>query len=42
MRIAIEDLKLDQLTLIYPGEAEIMLEEKITIQGLTPFTTRET
>lgn len=35
MHIAIEDLKLDQLLLIYPGQRDIQLTSRITAKGLT-------
>jgi len=34
MKIAIEDLKLDQLIIIYPGNLEFPLAENIMVQGL--------
>ncbi|MCA9507155.1 MAG: DUF4143 domain-containing protein, partial [Myxococcales bacterium] len=37
MRIALADLKLDHLTVIYPGKETFSLAEKITAQGLESF-----
>ncbi len=34
MQIALEDLKLDQLIVIYPGEKDFSLSEKIRVMGL--------
>ncbi len=34
MRIACQDLKLDHLYVVYPGEATFPLSEKITARGL--------
>lgn len=36
MRIALEDLMLDHLYLIYPGKDEFPLAEKITASGFFP------
>lgn len=35
MRIAIQDLKLDSLTVYYPGTKRYVLAEKITVEPLT-------
>jgi predicted AAA+ superfamily ATPase len=35
MRIAIEDLRLDQLTVLYPGERQYALSEKVTVVPVT-------
>jgi hypothetical protein len=34
MRIALEDLKLDHLIIVYPGKQTFPLADKITVQGL--------
>jgi predicted AAA+ superfamily ATPase len=34
MRIAMEDLKLDSLTIVYPGDKNIQLEDNIYLSGL--------
>jgi hypothetical protein len=34
MRIAISDLKLDQLTIVCPGKVQAELDDRITVQGL--------
>ena len=34
MRIALSDLKLDHLIVVYPGNEIFPLDEKITAQGL--------
>lgn len=34
MRIAMEDLKLDRLTIVYPRDKNIQLEENIYLSGL--------
>ncbi len=34
MQIALQDLKLDQLTVIYPGEVDYALSEQILVKGL--------
>ena len=34
MRIAISDLKLDQLTIVCPGSVQAELDDRITVQGL--------
>lgn len=33
MRIALEDLKLDKLTLVYPGDKSYSIDEKIFVLG---------
>ena len=35
MRIALEDLRLDHLTVLYPGEREYTLSEKVTVVPVT-------
>jgi len=42
MYIAPGDLKLDHLYIIYPGQREIFLDQKITAIGLTPFIVNRT
>lgn len=37
MQIAIDDLQLDKLTVIYPGKKQYSLDEKITVKGLEEF-----
>jgi predicted AAA+ superfamily ATPase len=39
MRIAIEDLRLDQLTVLYPGERQYALSEKVTVVPVTALAT---
>jgi predicted AAA+ superfamily ATPase len=39
MRIAIEDLRLDQLTVLYPGERQYTLSEKVTVVPVTALAT---
>jgi predicted AAA+ superfamily ATPase len=39
MRIAIEDLRLDQLTVLYPGERQYALSEKVTVVPVTTLAT---
>ena len=34
MRIAMEDLKLDELTIICPGDVAAQLDNKISVEGL--------
>lgn len=41
MRIALEDLKLDHLALIYPGDKIFPLDEKIVVYGLETIATGE-
>ena len=38
MRIALEDLHLDHLTIIYPGDKSFPIEDKITAAPLTSIT----
>jgi len=39
MRIAIEDLKLDSLSIIYPGDKIFPLDDKVTVYGLETIAT---
>jgi hypothetical protein len=39
MRIAIEDLRLDQLTVLYPGERQYALSDKVTVVPVTALAT---
>ena len=39
MRIAIEDLRLDQLTVLYPGDRQYDLSEKVTVVPVTALAT---
>lgn len=34
MRVALEDPKLDQLTIVCPGHVQAKLDEKIEVRGL--------
>jgi hypothetical protein len=34
MRAALEDLKLERLTVIYPGETDYPLDDRIEVRGL--------
>jgi len=38
MLIVIQDLKLDDLYVIYPGDKSFAIDEKITAYGLTTFS----
>ena len=39
MRIAIEDLRLDQLMVLYSGERQYALSEKVTVVPVTTLAT---
>jgi hypothetical protein len=39
MRIALQDLHLDQLVVVYPGEKTFPLDDKVMVQGLETIAT---